>query len=125
MTKAKGDKIFSAETWKNVNKENKMILEDYVLEMKSKRKSEGTIYQYTADIKMFLCWLHDNEITKSLLNLKKRDFRHFFLEMGERGTSSARINRVQCSIRNLIEFCTSDDDEYEDYEINAMRVSKV
>lgn len=124
MTKTKGDKIFTAETWKNVNKENKMILEDYVLEMKSKRKSAGTIYQYSADIKMFLCWLHDNEITKSLLNLKKRDFRHFFLEMGERGTSSARINRVQCSIRNLLEFCTSDDDEYEDYEINAMRAIK-
>lgn len=124
MTKAKGDKIFSAETWEKVSKENKMILEDYILEMKSKRKSEGTIYQYTSDIRMFLCWLYDNEITKSLLKLKKRDFRHFFLEMGEKGTSAARINRVQCSIRNLLEFCTSDDDEYEDYEINAMRAIK-
>lgn len=124
MTVKKGDKIYSDETWAKVSKENKMIVDDYVLEMKSKRKSDGTIYQYTADIKMFLCWLHDNEITKSLLSLKKRDFRHFFLEMGEKGTSAARINRVQCSIRNLLEFCTSDDDEYEDYEINAMRAIK-
>jgi integrase/recombinase XerD len=44
--------------------------------------------------------------------------------MNEKNTSPARINRVQCSIRNLLEFCTSDDDEYEDYEINAMRAIK-
>jgi integrase/recombinase XerD len=68
MSKNKGDKIFSAETWEKVSKENKNILDDYVLEMKSKKKSAGTIYQYTCDIKMFLCWLYDNEVTKSLLN---------------------------------------------------------
>jgi integrase len=35
--------------------------------------------------------------------------------------SPARINRMQCSIRNLLEFCTQDDDEYDEYEINIMR----
>lgn len=120
----KGEKIFTEATWEKVRKDNKNILNDYVLEMKSKGRSKGTIYQYSADIKMFLCWLVDNGIDKSLLDLKKREYRHFFLEMGERGTSAARINRVQCSIRNLLEFIASDDDEYEDYEINAMRAIK-
>lgn len=124
MAKQKGDKIFSEETWEKVSRENKNILSDYVLEMKSKGRASGTIYQYTADIKMFLCWLLDNDITKSLLDLKKREYRTFFLEMADKGTSSARINRVQCSIRNLLEFIAADDDEYEDYEINAMRAIK-
>jgi integrase/recombinase XerD len=112
-------RIFNEETWSNVNKESKDILDDYILELRSKKKSDGTIYQYTADIKMFLCWAHDNLKNKSILELKKRDFRKFFLFLEEK--SPARINRVQCSIRNLLEFCTSDDDEYEDYEINVMR----
>lgn len=111
--------IFNEETWKKVNPESKRILEDYILELKSKKKSEGTIYQYTADIKMFLCWAHDNLKNKSILDMKKRDFRQFFLFLEEK--SPARINRVQCSLRNMLEFCTQDDDEYEDYEINVMR----
>lgn len=124
MSKQKGDKIFSQESWEKVSKENKNIVDDYILKMKSKGRSAGTIYQYTADIKMFLCWLIDNEINKILLSLKKREYRRFFLEMDDKGTSSARINRVQCSILNLLEFISSDDDEYEDYEINAMRAIK-
>lgn len=112
--------IFNKETWEKVNKDNKDILEDYVLELRSKKKSEGTIYQYTADLKMFFVWAHDNiGEKKTILDFKKRDFRKFFLFLEER--SPARINRVQCSIRNLLEFCTQDDDEYEDYEINIMR----
>lgn len=112
-------KIYDNETWLKVNKENKEILNDYVLELKSKKKSSGTIYQYQADIKMFLCWVCNNLDNKYLLDLKKRDFRKFFLFIEEK--SPARINRVQCSIRNLLEFCTQDDDLYDDYEINIMR----
>lgn len=111
--------LFNKKTWENVNKENKNILDDYVLELRSKKKSDGTIYQYTADIKAFYCWVHDNMKNKSVLDLKKRDFRNFFLFLEEK--SPARINRVQCSIRNLLEFCTQDDDEYDEYEINVMR----
>jgi site-specific recombinase XerD len=115
-------KIFSEETWEKVNPANKTILEDYVLELKSKKKSEGTIYQYSADIKMFLCWACENLKNVEILEMKKRDFRRFFLFLQEK--SPARINRVQCSIRNLLEFCTSDDDLYEEYEINVMRAVK-
>lgn len=112
-------KVFNEETWEKVNEENKTVLEDYILELESKKKSPGTIYQYSADIKMFFCWVHDNLKNKPILELKKRDFRLFFLFLKEK--SPARINRVQCSIRNLLEFCTQDDDLYDEYEINIMR----
>jgi integrase/recombinase XerD len=117
--------IYNENTYTNlVKKENKEILNDYILEMKSKRKAVKTIEQYVFDIKMFLCWAHDELDNKSILRLKKRDFRRFFLGMQERGASAARINRVQCSLRNMLEFCVEDDDVYEDYEINAMRSIK-
>ncbi|CAI6329569.1 Phage site-specific recombinase (plasmid) [Bacillus subtilis] len=120
---AKRNAIYSDELYAQVNRENKDLLDDYILEMKSRRKSEKTIYQYTADIKMFYCWAVKNLGNKSILKMKKRDFRRFFLELQDSGTSAARINRVQCSLRNMLEFATEDEDEY-DYEINAMRSIK-
>ena len=120
----KRNSIFSEEIYKQVNQENIDILEDYTLEMKSNGKGEKTIYQYRADIKMFFCWLFTNAKNKNILELKKREFRRFFLEMKESGASSARINRVQCSLRNMLEYCAMDDDEYEDYEINVMKYIK-
>jgi integrase/recombinase XerD len=119
----KRNSFYSPTIFEQVNKENKAILQDYILELKSKRKSDGTIYQYTSDIKMFYCWAFDNLNNKFVLDMKKRDFRRFFLELQESGTSPARINRVQCSLRNMLEFASEDDDEY-DYDINAMKSIK-
>ena len=119
----KRNSFYSPTIFEQVNKENKAILQDYILELKSKRKSDGTIYQYSSDIKMFYCWAFNELDNKSILRMKKRDFRRFFLELQENGASSARINRVQCSLRNLLEFCTEDEDEY-DYDINSMKSIK-
>lgn len=120
----KRNRIYSPTIYEKVNSENKLILEDYILEMKSNGKSEKTIYQYVADIKMYFCWVYTNLDNKRILDLKKRDFRRFFLELQNNGASAARINRVQCSIRTLLEFASNDDDEYSDYEINAMKSIK-
>lgn len=117
----KRNSFYNDNDYQHVLDENKMILEDYILEMKANGRSEKTIYQYTADIKMFYCYIYNHAKNKSILELKKRDFRRFFLKLQENGASSSRINRVQCSIRNMLEFVTNDDDEYEDYEINAMK----
>ncbi len=56
---------------------------------------------------------------KYILDLKRKDFRNFFLKLQRAGTSAARINRFQSSIRNLLEFaCESEDYSY---EVNAMQ----
>lgn len=117
----KRNSYYNETSYNTVLDENKEILDDYILEMKANARSEKTIYQYTADIKMFYCYVHDFAKNKSILELKKRDFRRFFLALQDNGASSSRINRVQCSLRNMLEFVTNDDDEYEDYEINAMK----
>lgn len=117
---AKRNSFYNEQIYKQANSENKAILDDYILEMKSNGKSEKTIYQYTADIKMFFCWAYTNLKDKSVLEMKKRDFRRFFLQLQDNGASTSRINRVQCSLRNMLEFCSMDEDEY-DYPINAMK----
>lgn len=121
---AKRNNLFNKEAYENrVNKDNKSLLNDYVLELKSKGRSEKTIYQYTSDIRAFFCWVEKDLNNECILDLKKRAFRMFFLKLKENGTSSARINRFQSSIRNLLEFACEDDDEY-DYSINAMKSIK-
>lgn len=116
------NRLFNPETWDKVNRDNKDLLDDYTLELKSRGKSEKTIYQYQADIKGFYSWVQENADNKNVLDLKKRVFRNFFLYMTDNGASSARVNRLQSSVRNLLEFATNDD-EY-DVEINTMHSIK-
>lgn len=116
--------IYSDEVYEKVNKESKLVLEDYILELKAKGRAVTTIEQYVFDIRMYLCYIYENANNKSILELKKRDFRNFFLMLQETGKSSARINRVQSSLRNLLEFVVDDEDEYEDYYQNPMKKIK-
>lgn len=115
----KRNNYYNAELYEEVSNKNKNVLKDFQLEMRSKGRSKGTITQYSFDIRMFFCWNYLFNDDKFILDLKKRDFRNFFLQISDVGTSSARINRIQCSLRNMLEFCSEDEDEY-DYPINVM-----
>lgn len=121
---AKYNKIYDEEIYKLVNNESKLILEDYMLELEARKLAVKSRQQYLADLKMFLVYTQQNINNKSILDLKKRDYRNFFLMMSNDGKSSARINRVQSSIRNLLEFVVMDDDEYPDFQVNAMKKIK-
>lgn len=112
-------KLFSEETWSKVNPKSKEALEDYSLELEAQGKSAKTIYQYQSDIKGFLCWVVNNKDNKYIINIKRKEYRNFFLLMGRDGTSSARINRFQSSIRNFLEYLVISDDY--DVEINQMQ----
>lgn len=111
-------KMFDELTYKNVNRDNKELLTDYQMELKSRGLSKKTIEQYSFDNKAMFCWIHDNADNADILTLKKRTFRNFFLEMADNGASPARINRFQSSVRNLLAYAENDD-EYE-YDRNAM-----
>ncbi len=111
-------KMFDELTYKNVNRDNKELLTDYQMELKSRGLSVKTIEQYSFDNKAMFCWIHDNADNADILTLKKRTFRNFFLEMADNGASPARINRFQSSVRNLLAYAENDD-EYE-YDRNAM-----
>ena len=50
-------KFVTEENWKQVNKYNKELISDYVLEMKSQGKAEGTIYQYNNDLRIICVYI--------------------------------------------------------------------
>lgn len=112
-------RLFDEQDWKKLSKDNRELYDDYVLEMEANGKSPKTIQQYSFDLRGFFCWLVREKNNKYILDLKRREFRNFFLKLQRAGTSAARINRFQSSVRNLLEFaCVSDD---YDYEVNAMQ----
>lgn len=111
-------KLIRSGVYDKVNQDSKDLLDDYILELEAQGKSKGTIYQYTADIKGFLCWVYSNLKNEYILKLKKRDFRKFFLTMMKHGCSAARVNRFQSSIRNILEYAANEDDDIYDYDVN-------
>lgn len=118
----KRNNLYNAETWEKVNEDSKFLLEDYQAEMQVQGKSDGTIYQYSIDIKGFLCYVHDNLKNKYILDLKRRDFRNFFLRF-QKDTSPARVNRMQSSIRNMLEYAYDNEEDFE-YDRNIMKSIK-
>ena len=58
--------LYSDEVYEKVNKESKLVLEDYILELKAKGRAVKTIEQYVFDCRMFLCYIHENANNKSL-----------------------------------------------------------
>lgn len=114
------NKIFSEEKWALVKPENKEIIQDFVQEMKSQKKSEGTIKQYFNDLRILAIYVLDNLENKSFLELKKRDYRNFVINCdSDWNLSNARINRMLSAIRMLCNYLEEDDDEYEEYEHSA------
>lgn len=112
-------RLFNESDWNNLSEENRELYDDYLLELESQGKAVKTIKQYAFDLRAFFCWLVREKNNKFILDLKRRDFRNFFLKLQRAGASAARVNRFQSSVRNLLEFaCVSEDYSY---DVNAMQ----
>lgn len=110
------NKVYTPELWEQVNKENKTIMNDYLEEYKQRKKSKGTIAQYFNDIRIVLIFILVDLDNRSLLDLKKKDFRRFNIWCQDKGMSNARVNRLMSAIRSMLTY-VEDDEEY-DYDIN-------
>lgn len=111
-------RLFNEADWEKLSEENRELYDDYLLELESNGKATKTIQQYSFDLRAFFCYLVREKNNKYILDLKRKEFRNFFLKLQRAGTSASRINRFQSSVRNLLEFaCVSEDYEY---EVNSM-----
>ena len=116
------NRVYNAEDWKLVNKENKNIMEDFLEEYRQQKKKQSTLDQYKNDIRIVLIYILKELNNKCLLELTKKDFRRFNLWLQDKGMSSARVNRIMSAVRSMLTFC-EDDDDY-DYEQNVARKVK-
>lgn len=116
------NRLFTEEKWDLVNKENKLIMDDFLEEYRSQRKKESTLKQYFYDIRFILIYILDNCGNKVITELNKKDFRRLVLWGTDNKMSSARVNRLKSSVGSLLEYCENEDDY--DYEINQMKKIK-
>lgn len=119
------NKIFNQNDWDLVNNENKEIMEDFILELRSNKKKPSTISQYRNDIRIILIYVLKNCGNKSLLKLTKRDFRGLVLWFSDDlEVSNARTNRLMSSVRSLLDFVEDDDENYHEYTNNVSKKVK-
>ena len=117
MGKQPYNKLFNEEEYKEVNQENKDLLQDFLTECRALKKKPSTISQYHFDGRLVLLYIKRKLGNKSILELSKKDFRNFTLYYTEElGVSSARVNRHMSMVRIMLEFATNDEDY--DYVIN-------
>lgn len=115
------NKTYTEEKWAQVNPENKAILEDFLLDMRSRKLSPRTIEGYRQDIRIILCHIYDAHNNMSVLEMKKKDFRALNLWMSEglggeatdsNGRSSARVNRMHSAMNSMMTYVCDNEEDY-------------
>ncbi|GAA0092946.1 tyrosine recombinase XerC [Paraclostridium bifermentans] len=117
------NRIYTNKKWEQVNKYNKDLMEDFLLELTSQKKSEKTIAQYRNDLRIMFIYILEELDNKPIYKLKKKHFRNYMLWLQEKEMSNARINRLMSSLRSCLTYA-SDEEDYED-EIEINYASKV
>lgn len=117
------NRIYTNKKWEQVNKYNKDLMEDFLLELTSQKKSEKTIAQYRNDLRILFIYILEELDNKAIYKLKKKHFRNYMLWLQEKEMSNARINRLMSSLRSCLTYA-SDEEDYED-EIEINYASKV
>lgn len=96
---------------------NKNLLEDFLIELKTNKKSKGTITQYKNDIRIVFIYILRHLNNRSILELKKKDFRNINLWLiNELNVSTCRCNRIMCAVRSMLTF--AEENDYYEYDIN-------
>lgn len=117
------NRTFNEEDWKQVNKLNKNLIDDFCIEMKSNKKKDSTIKQYYNDLRIIAIYVLKELGNKPITELNKKHFRNINLWfMNDLELSSARCNRLMSAVRSMLDFAENDDDY--DYDINYAKKVK-
>lgn len=112
------NKYFDEKKWENVNRYNKQMLEDFLLEMKSNRRSEGTIKQYKNNLRILFLFIYDELDNVPIHKLKKKHFRNYSIYLQDKGLSTRRVNSMLSAMRSMLTFAEEDDDYEDDIKVN-------
>lgn len=116
-------KVVTPEKWEAVNHESKKLLKEFLLILRQEGRSKSTIKTYEGNSKVFLIYALEYLENKSILELRKKDFRNYSLYLrDEAGLSTASHNHYISTIRSWCE--RLEDDEDLDYDNNMCRKVK-
>jgi integrase/recombinase XerD len=117
------NRIFDEQEWKEVNKENKYIMDDFLEEYRQRKMKESTLSQYKNDLRIVMIYIKRKLNNRTITDLTKKDFRRFSLWLtDDLKLSNARVNRIMSAVRSLLTY-VEDDDDY-DYDNNVAKKVK-
>ena len=112
--KTKFNTIVTPELLAQVNPKNIELLNEFVDYLKSVQRSQGTIDQYTNDLKIAFVWCLQNNNNKFFVDWTKRNivaFQNWLINGNE--NSPARVRRMKATLSSLSNFIENImDDEY-------------
>lgn len=121
MTSKRGtvyNKTFNDEEWNKVSKFNKRALNDYLKELRQKKRKKSTIDQYNNDLRIFLIYVLRECDNLDVTELRRPQLRDYSLTMSDDlGLSVSRVNRLLSSMRSFLAHL-EDVDDY-DYDVNV------
>lgn len=112
------NRIYSKQKWEQVNNYNKNLMEDYLLELKAQKKSQGTIDQYRNDLRIMFIYILEELNNKEIYKLKKKHFRNYLMWLSDKGMSNARVNRLMSALRSMLTYASDEEDYEDELEIN-------
>lgn len=112
------NRIYTDKKWAEVNKYNKDLMEDFIIELRAQKKKEGTIKQYKNDLRIMFIYILEELDNKPIYKLKKKAFRNYMLWLQDRNMSNARINRLMSALRSMLEYASNEEDYEDEIEIN-------
>lgn len=118
MAKQVYNMFFDKDKWDKISGYNKDLIEDYMLEMKSQGRAQGTIKQYYNNLRIICIYIYDELGNKEFYKLKKKHYRNMVLYFKEKGMSNARVNTIMSSVRSMLEFASNEEDYEDELEIN-------
>lgn len=117
--KTKMNRITSPEKTDLINKSNMRLKDDFLIYLKSVRRSPGTIAGYDSDLLIVFTYILDNLDNKEFRRLTKRDVISIQNWLIESGNSPARIRRIKAAMSSLSNYCenilSDDDPDYDGY----------
>ena len=113
----KQNKIVTPELLEQVNKQNKELVKDFLMYLRSIDRSETTVEAYRQDLNIIMVFLLQYCDNRFFVDMTKRDiikFQNWLIE--DHGNSPARIRRLKAVVSSMSNYVENVlDDEYPNY----------
>lgn len=96
------NQLVTEEEWKQVNFQNKELVEEFLDYLVSMKRSNETIKQYKNDLKIFFCWYLKNCKNKFFTEITRKEvikFQGFLVSRCQ--MSSSRVRRLRSALSSL------------------------
>ena len=112
------NQFFTEEKWEKVNRYNKRLLDDFILEKKSLRKSSGTLKQYKNNLRILFIYILEECDNVPIYELKRKDFRDYSLFLQDKGMAPRTVNSKLSAMRSMLAYAEDDNDYSCDIKVN-------